>query len=152
MAKQDWPSWVEVGARVWIQPDSYSSIPSYRAGTITRMTASSVWAKTDGGKTEYRFAEVVRPYSAADFRLREYGKSTGWRSVSYLHALDSKTVSYGLRASRLQDDLLAAITATRDFGVHESQSNVSRKERAEKAIAALRKYLFTLAESDGRQA
>lgn len=149
--EQRFPSWVTVGAKVWISGGNYGASTHYAEAEITRITKASVFAKTANGKTEKRFNEIVSPYGGNEKKIREYGKQDGWSTYyAYLHAWDSDEVKRNKRAGDVDHAHGMAVQACRAMQTHQSQTNESTLDRAKKARAALDAYI-KMVEADAAQ-
>ena len=151
--------WATVGAEVWVQLDSYSDIPRYRKGTITRVTKTSAFVKLVEGTTEYRFTGVDETYMSWTERnaggkpetfMNEYGSRGdiyGWRGRKHLYAADSKVVANNIERSRVMELRQRAIKAADQFS-RGRMADKSQYTLGKEAVAALEAWLAAVPEDE----
>ena len=151
--------WATAGAEVWVQLDSYGSLPRYRKGTITRVTKTSAFVKLEGGTNEYRFTGVDQMYITWGERdkgkqpetwMNEYGSRGdiyGWRSRKHLYAADSKIVADNFERSRVEELRQRAIKAADEFA-RGRLVDKSRYTLGKEAVAAIEAWLAVVPEDE----
>jgi hypothetical protein len=125
------PEWATVGARVLIEPGSYGRTRKFLEATVTRVTKTSVFAKTENGH-ERRFVDMG--WGNEHDRLREYGnRGSSWSPDTYLWNPESESVKLalaaGLEAAR-QDKLRAAARAIAETRYALTEEQVAALETA----------------------
>jgi len=138
------PAWAVVGAKVLIEPGSYSRNRVFREATVTRITKTSVFAKSaDPMANERRF--VPSTWRDHGDRMVEYGnRSDSWRHDTYLWDPESPAVAEAKATAARQavEETLANACAECERAMHKG----GKETKAEK-VAALQAALAAYTEA-----
>lgn len=144
------PTWATVGATAWMAPHTYGRSNKFVKVTITRVTKTSVFVKSDNeGSNERRFVDTGWSGwgGSKEIIFQEYGhRGDAWGKPAYLYGGDSGVVESGLAASQRDDAYSKAVRTVAEFT--SPNPRVSRKASATASIEALTAYLELL-ESQG---